>query len=110
MVLAVAAVVWFVLLRRYGGQGAQVQLDVIRTAGTLVISTGGGDRIVYAGLRLWGRRSRVPSRAETSSSVTTSSRPTFAQRAARVQGRRSRYSRGAGSAGRESRQPSLTNL
>ena len=40
-VLAVAAVVWFVLLRRYGGQGAQVQLDAIRTAGTLVIGTGG---------------------------------------------------------------------
>jgi hypothetical protein len=41
VVLAVAAVVWFVLLRRYGGQGAQVQLDAIRTAGTLVIGTGG---------------------------------------------------------------------
>lgn len=41
MVLAVAAVVGFVLLRRYGGQGAQVRLDAIRTAGTLVIGTGG---------------------------------------------------------------------
>jgi hypothetical protein len=41
VVLAVAAVVWFVLLRRYSGQGAHVQLDAIRTAGTLVIGTGG---------------------------------------------------------------------
>ena len=45
VVLAVTAVVvaasWFVLRRLYGGQGAQVQLDVIRTAGTLVIGTGG---------------------------------------------------------------------
>jgi hypothetical protein len=41
VVLAVAAVVWFVLLRHYAGQGAQVQLDAIRTAGTLVIGTGG---------------------------------------------------------------------
>jgi hypothetical protein len=30
-----------VLLRRYGGQGVQVQLDAIRTAGTLVIGTDG---------------------------------------------------------------------
>jgi hypothetical protein len=30
MVLAVAAVVSWGLLRRYGGQGAQVQLDAIR--------------------------------------------------------------------------------
>jgi hypothetical protein len=41
VVLAVAAVVSFVLLRRYGGQEATVQLDAIRTAGTLVIGTGG---------------------------------------------------------------------
>jgi hypothetical protein len=41
VVLGVAAVIWFVLFRRYGGQGAPVQLDAIRTAGTLVIGTGG---------------------------------------------------------------------
>lgn len=40
VMLAVVAVVWFVLLRSYGGQGAQIQLDAIRTAGTLVIGTG----------------------------------------------------------------------
>jgi hypothetical protein len=51
VVLAVAAVVWFVLLRRYSGQGAQVQLDAIRTAGTLVIGTGGA-----VGLLLTARR------------------------------------------------------
>lgn len=39
--LAVAAVAWLVLLRRYGGQRPQIQLDAIRTAGTLVIGTGG---------------------------------------------------------------------
>ncbi|MDQ3765414.1 MAG: hypothetical protein M3460_29330 [Actinomycetota bacterium] len=32
---------WFVLRCLYGGQEARVQLDVIRTAGTLVIDTGG---------------------------------------------------------------------
>jgi hypothetical protein len=31
VVLAVAAAVWFVRLRRYGGQAAQIQLDAIRT-------------------------------------------------------------------------------
>ncbi|MGH3838174.1 MAG: hypothetical protein ACRDSF_21140 [Pseudonocardiaceae bacterium] len=31
MVLAVAAVVWFGLLRHYGGQQAQIQLDATRT-------------------------------------------------------------------------------
>jgi hypothetical protein len=41
VVLAVVVTIWFVLLRRYGGQGASVQLDAIRTAGTLVIGTGG---------------------------------------------------------------------
>jgi Pentapeptide repeats (9 copies) len=41
MVLGIAAVIVFVLLRRYGAQGAQIQLDAIRTAGTLVIGTGG---------------------------------------------------------------------
>jgi hypothetical protein len=46
VVLAVAAVVSFLLLRRYGGQGAQIQIDAIRTAGTLVIGTGGAHRRV----------------------------------------------------------------
>ncbi|MFZ2117639.1 MAG: pentapeptide repeat-containing protein [Pseudonocardiaceae bacterium] len=50
-VLAVAAVVWFVLLRRYGGQGAQVQLDAIRTAGTLVIGTGGAVALLLTARR-----------------------------------------------------------
>jgi hypothetical protein len=35
--VVVAAVSWLMLRRLYGGHGAQVQLDVIRTAGTLVI-------------------------------------------------------------------------
>jgi uncharacterized protein YjbI with pentapeptide repeats len=51
VVLAVAAVVWFVLLRRYGGQGAQVQLDVIRTAGTLVVGTGGAVALLLTARR-----------------------------------------------------------
>jgi uncharacterized protein YjbI with pentapeptide repeats len=51
VVLAVAAVVWFVLLRRYGGQGAQVQLDAIRTAGTLVIGTGGAVALLLTARR-----------------------------------------------------------
>ncbi len=49
-----------------------------------------------------GRRGRVPSRVETSRSVTTSSRPTFAQPRS-CSAARSRCSRGAGSAGRGSR-------
>jgi uncharacterized protein YjbI with pentapeptide repeats len=51
VVLAVAAVIWFVLLRRYGGQGAQVQLDAIRTAGTLVIGTGGAVALLLTARR-----------------------------------------------------------
>ncbi len=53
MVLAIAVVVWFVLLRRYGGHGAHVQLDAIRTAGTLVIGIGG-----VVALLLTARRQR----------------------------------------------------
>jgi hypothetical protein len=41
VMVVVAVVSWFVLRRLYGGQGAQVQFDVIRTAGTLVIGVGG---------------------------------------------------------------------
>ena len=51
VVLAVAAVVGFVLLRRYGGQGAQVQLDAIRTAGTLVVGTGGAVALLLTARR-----------------------------------------------------------
>jgi uncharacterized protein YjbI with pentapeptide repeats len=51
VVLAVAVVVWFILLRRYGGQGAQVQLDAIRTAGTLVIGTGGAVALLLTARR-----------------------------------------------------------
>ena len=46
-----AAVVWFVLLRRYGGQEAQVQLDAIRTAGTLVIGIGGAVALLLTARR-----------------------------------------------------------
>ncbi|MBV9161144.1 MAG: pentapeptide repeat-containing protein [Pseudonocardiales bacterium] len=51
VVLAVAVVIWFVLLRRYGGQGATVQLDAIRTAGTLVIGTGGAVALLLTARR-----------------------------------------------------------
>ena len=55
VVLAVAVVVavvsWFVLRRLYGGQGAQVQLDVIRTAGTLVIGIGGAVALLLTARR-----------------------------------------------------------
>jgi len=39
--VVVAAVSGFVRVRLYGRQGAQFQVDVSRTAGTLVIGTGG---------------------------------------------------------------------
>ncbi|MGB6164602.1 MAG: pentapeptide repeat-containing protein [Pseudonocardiaceae bacterium] len=51
VVLAVAVVIWFVLLRRYGGQEASVQLDAIRTAGTLVIGTGGAVALLLTARR-----------------------------------------------------------
>jgi hypothetical protein len=51
VVLAVTAVVWFVLLRRYGGQRAQIQVDTIRTAGTLVIGTGGAVALLLTARR-----------------------------------------------------------
>jgi hypothetical protein len=51
VVLGVAAVIGFVLLRRYGGQGAQIQLDAIRTAGTLVIGTGGAVALLLTARR-----------------------------------------------------------
>lgn len=51
VVLGVVAVIWFVLLRRYGGEGAQVQLDAIRTAGTLVIGTGGAVALLLTARR-----------------------------------------------------------
>jgi uncharacterized protein YjbI with pentapeptide repeats len=51
VVLAAAAVVSFLLLRRYGGQTAQVQLDAIRTAGTLVVGTGGAVALLLTARR-----------------------------------------------------------
>jgi len=49
VVLGVAAVIWFVLLRHYGG--TQIQLDAIRTAGTLVIGTGGAVALLLTARR-----------------------------------------------------------
>ncbi|MGH3831030.1 MAG: pentapeptide repeat-containing protein [Pseudonocardiaceae bacterium] len=49
--VVVAVVSWFVLRRLYGGQGAQVQLDVIRTAGTLVIGIGGAVALLLTARR-----------------------------------------------------------
>ncbi|MBV8540158.1 MAG: pentapeptide repeat-containing protein [Pseudonocardiales bacterium] len=51
VLLAIATVVSFVLLRRYGGRGAQIQLDAIRTAGTLVIGTGGAVALLLTARR-----------------------------------------------------------
>jgi hypothetical protein len=47
VVLAVVTVVWFV--RHYGG--TQIQLDAIRTAGTLVVGTGGAIALLLAARR-----------------------------------------------------------
>jgi uncharacterized protein YjbI with pentapeptide repeats len=49
--VVVAVVSWIVLRRLYGGQGAPVQLDVIRTAGTLVIGTGGAVALLLTARR-----------------------------------------------------------
>jgi hypothetical protein len=50
-VVVVVVVSWSVLRHLYGGQGAQVQLDVIRTAGTLVIGTGGAVALLLTARR-----------------------------------------------------------
>jgi hypothetical protein len=49
--VAVAAVSWFALRHLYGGQGVQVQLDVIRAAGALVIGTGGAVALLLTARR-----------------------------------------------------------
>jgi pentapeptide repeat protein len=51
VVLAVAAVVSLLILRHYGGKEGQVQLDAIRTAGTLVIGTGGAVALLLTARR-----------------------------------------------------------
>jgi Pentapeptide repeats (9 copies) len=51
VVLIIVAVIWFLLLRRYGGEGPEVQLDAIRTAGTLVIGTGGAVALLLTARR-----------------------------------------------------------
>jgi uncharacterized protein YjbI with pentapeptide repeats len=51
VVLAIVAVIWFVMLRRYDGQGMQVQLDAIRTGGTLVIGIGGAVALLLTARR-----------------------------------------------------------
>jgi len=51
VVLVIAVVLAVVLLRRYGGQGAAIQLDAIRTGGTLVIGTGGAVALLLTARR-----------------------------------------------------------
>ncbi|MGH3815342.1 MAG: pentapeptide repeat-containing protein [Pseudonocardiaceae bacterium] len=53
IVLGIGAVAWTVLLWRYTGAGAGVELDTIRTAGTLIVGAGG-----FAALLLAARRQR----------------------------------------------------
>jgi len=51
IVLAIAVTAWVVLLRRYGGTGAGIELDAIRTAGALVVGTGGAFALLLAARR-----------------------------------------------------------
>jgi hypothetical protein len=53
LVLGIGAAAWIVLLRRYAGAGPGVELDAIRTAGTLIVGAGG-----FAALLLAARRQR----------------------------------------------------
>src|ERR687893_662443 len=53
IVLGIGAVAWTVLLWRYAGAGPGVELDAIRTAGTLIVGAGG-----FAALLLAARRQR----------------------------------------------------
>ncbi len=51
IVLGIAVVAWVVLLRRYGGTDPRVELDAIRTAGALVVGTGGAVALLLAARR-----------------------------------------------------------
>ncbi|MDQ3763367.1 MAG: pentapeptide repeat-containing protein [Actinomycetota bacterium] len=53
IVLGIGAAAWTVLLWRYAGAGPAVELDAIRTAGTLIVGAGG-----FAALLLAARRQR----------------------------------------------------
>ncbi|MCA1603466.1 MAG: hypothetical protein LC776_18100, partial [Acidobacteria bacterium] len=51
VVLGVGVAAWIVLLRRYTGAGPAVELDAIRTAGTLVVGAGGAVALLLAARR-----------------------------------------------------------
>jgi hypothetical protein len=48
IVLGIGAVAWTVLLWRYGGADPGVELDAIRTAGTLIVGAGGAAALLLA--------------------------------------------------------------
>ncbi|MGA9693580.1 MAG: pentapeptide repeat-containing protein [Pseudonocardiaceae bacterium] len=49
--VVVATVIWFAVLRHYSGQKVEIQFDAIRTAGTLVIGTGGAVALLLTARR-----------------------------------------------------------
>jgi hypothetical protein len=51
IVLGVGAVAWTVLLWRYGGAGPGVELDAVRTAGTVTVAAGGAAALLLAARR-----------------------------------------------------------
>lgn len=51
VVLGLGVAVWIALLRRYVGAGAAVELDAIRTAGALLVGTGGAVALLLAARR-----------------------------------------------------------
>ncbi len=51
IVLAIAVFAGVILGHRYGGAGASVELDAIRTAGALVVGTGGAVALLLAARR-----------------------------------------------------------
>ena len=51
IVLGIGAVAWTVLLWRYGGADPGVELDAIRTAGTLIVGAGGAAALLLAARR-----------------------------------------------------------
>lgn len=51
IVLGIGAIAWTVLLWRYGDAGPGVELDAIRTAGTLIVGAGGAAALLLAARR-----------------------------------------------------------
>ena len=72
LVLGIGTVAWTVLLWRYAGAGPGVELDAIRTAGTLVVGTGGFAALLLAARRQQSTERTLEHQCETTRKKTCS--------------------------------------